>query len=900
MKKMTSAEARQAFLDFFAERGHEIVASSSLVPGNDPTLLFTNSGMVQFKDVFLGLDNRPYRRATTSQKCMRITGKHNDLENVGPSPRHHTFFEMLGNFSFGDYFKQDASRFAYDLLTETYGIPPDKLYYTVHTGDDEAFDIWVNEIGIPPERVYRMGDETNFWQMADTGPCGPTSEIHYDFGVEHHNCDDDENCSVLLDNGCTRWLEIWNLVFMQYNRDESGHQDPLPAPGVDTGLGLERILSVLHHASANYETDLFTTIMDRTQEVLGHSQKKHEDEYVAYRVIADHTRAATFLIADGVEPGPGGREYITRMLIRRAWRFAHLMGVEEPFLAQVADAVVDLMGDHYPELRRFQEAIRHHISAEERRFQKTLDRGLTLIDQLIDEMKAENTTVLDGARAFRLYDTHGLPLEITRDILKEHNLDADEAGFRAAQAQHRLDSEVKLATIEAQDVYREIRSDLQANGALPESGVKHDPYGDPALETKLLAMASADGERISSAKSGERVSLILAETPFYVEAGGQVSDTGTIEGKDWQVRVDDTRQPVGSIVVHLGEVVSGKPKEGDAATASIDVERRRDITRNHTATHLLHKNLRAVLGELVRQRGSLVAPDRLRFDFSHDKALTQEELDAVSAGINDAILANYPVVIEFTSLDKATAEGAMALFDEKYESTVRTITIQDDSERYSYELCGGNHVTQTAEIGPLVITNQEASAAGVRRITAVTGRKAHRLIQERLNTIKIASDHLRSSDPSRLEQDIVRLQEDFQRAQREADELRLRIAQNDIESLMDDAKDVKGVPVLALAVPNADHDTLGHMADRFKERHPSGVAVLISAGDNGAALVAAVTDDLVKRGLHAGKLVGEVAKMIGGKGGGRPTFAKGGGSDTAQIDSALAKVPDLVAGALEP
>jgi len=898
MKKMTSAEARQAFLDFFKERGHEIVASSSLVPGNDPTLLFTNAGMVQFKDVFLGLDKRPYSRATTSQKCMRITGKHNDLENVGPSPRHHTFFEMLGNFSFGDYFKRDAIRYAYDLLTETYGIPADRLYYTVHTDDDEAFNIWVNEIGVPPERVYRMGDETNFWQMADTGPCGPTSEIHYDFGVEHHNCDDPENCSVLLDNGCTRWLEIWNLVFMQFNQDASGHREPLPAPGVDTGMGLERILAVLHDASANYDTDLFTTIMDCTQEVLGHSNEKREEEYVAYRVIADHTRAAAFLIADGVQPGTGGREYVTRMLIRRAWRFAHLMGVREPFLSEVAGAVIDLMGGHYPELRRFEDGIRYNIAAEEQRFQKTLDRGLMLIDEYVDEMKAANQGQLDGERAFDLFATHGMPLEITRDILKEEGIDVDEEGFDEALEQHRLLSEGQQAVIEAQEVYREIRTVLQEKGALPETGVKQNPYGEPSIESKLLAMVSADGERVSSAGQGDQIGLILAETPFYVEAGGQVSDTGLIEGKGWQVRVDDARRPVGGIVVHLGEVVKGKPKEGDAVTASIDGERRADITRNHTATHLLHLNLRKVLGEHVRQKGSLVAPDRLRFDFSHDKALTPDELDAISAGINEAILANYPVEFAFTSLDEAVDEGAMALFGEKYEAEVRTITIRANGDRYSYELCGGNHVSQTAEIGPFVIANEEASSAGVRRITALTGHAAQALIQERLATLDHAATRLKS-DPARLDADVQRLQDDYQQAQRELRDLRRRLAQSDVDAIMERAGDVKGVPVLATVVQDANHDTLGQMADRFKERHPSSVVVLGSSGENGVNLVAAVTDDLVKRGLHAGKLVGEVARMVGGNGGGRPTFAKGGGNDSAQLADSLAKVPELVEGALD-
>ncbi len=603
MKYMSSDEVRQAFLDYFASQGHQPVSASSLVPGNDPTLLFTNAGMVQFKDVFLGTDKRPYTRAATSQKCMRISGKHNDLENVGPSPRHHTFFEMLGNFSFGDYFKRDAIKFGYQLLTEVYGLPPERLAFTVYETDDEAYDVWVNEVGVDPKRVARMGPKTNFWQMADTGPCGPTSEIHWDKNPE---LGVDGIIPALIEED-DRFLELWNLVFMQFNRTHPDEQhtgkfdNPLPSPGVDTGMGLERILAVIQGVEANYDTDLFTDIMDATQEILGHDDNFRAENYVGYRVIADHIRAASFLVADGVNPGTNRREYITRMLIRRAMLFAYKMGVENPFLYQVAEAVIHKMGSVYPELVQFQEAIRYQISTEEERFLRTLEHSLGILDSMIEDMKSTGQSEMSGDDAFFLHATHGLPLEITRDVLKEHALTVDEAGFDAAREIHKIQSDEEtwvMAT--GLDIYRDLLTSLQKAGKLGSDGVAYNPYNYDHLSvpTTVLAIIK-DGELVESAKWEDEVEIVLAETSFYVESGGQVSDKGLIEHPDdnWVIEVTGMRQPVGGLIIHVGKVIYTKGtqvKVGDNVVARVDHHRRWDIMRNHTATHLLHASLRNV------------------------------------------------------------------------------------------------------------------------------------------------------------------------------------------------------------------------------------------------------------------------------------------------------------------
>jgi alanyl-tRNA synthetase len=904
MKRMNSIDVRQAFLDFFAQRGHQVVASSSLVPGTDPTLLFANAGMVQFKDVFLGLDKRPYSRAATAQKCMRISGKHNDLENVGPSPRHHTFFEMLGNFSFGDYFKRDAIVFGYDLLTKVYGLPPDRLAFTVYHTDDEAYDIWTKVVGVDPKRVARMGPKTNFWQMAETGPCGPTSEIHWDLQPELGV----DSIIEALEREDDRFLELWNLVFMQFNRTQpdpvhSGQYDvPLPAPGVDTGMGMERILAVLQDAPSNYDTDLFTDIMDATQEILGHDDAFRQQHYVAYRVIADHMRAATFLIADGVNPGTTGREYVPRMLIRRAWRFAHAMGVRRPFLTDVADAVIAKMGPTYPELVQFREAVRYQIATEEERFMRTLDHSLSELAERIDEMKRSGQTVMNGADAFSLFATHGLPLELTRDLLREEGLEVDEPSFRAELERHREISSGETGVFEDVSIYQQVLQDLRAAGTLDEHGVAYNPYDYDALafNSRVLALIS-NGKRQQQVEAGQQVEVVLANTAFYVESGGQVSDTGMISGKGWTVQVTGMRQPVGGLIVHVGTVTGGTAVEGDHVQASVDSARRWDIMRNHTATHLLHASLRKVLGGHVRQKGSLVAPDRLRFDFTHNAPLSAQEIEQITAEANAMILANQPVAVMFKALNKARQEGAMALFGEKYGETVRTITIPqptEQSQRFSYELCGGTHVCMTAEIGPLVVTREESSSAGVRRIEAVTGRGAQALIAAHMKALGAAAAAL-GTEPDLVPDRVESLAAELKAAHARIEVLERESALGALDALLAHAQEVNGARVVAAQVDAPDGDLLGQMADWCRDRLDSGVVVLGSAIEGKARLVAKVTPDLVKRGVHAGKLIGALAEMVGGGGGGRPDFATAGGKDPSRLPEAISQAASLVAGALK-
>ncbi|HXV43594.1 MAG TPA: alanine--tRNA ligase, partial [Anaerolineae bacterium] len=725
---MTSAEIRQAFLDYFEENKHTVIPSSSLVPADDPTLLFTNAGMVQFKDTFLGLEERPYKRATTSQKCMRVSGKHNDLENVGPSPGHHTFFEMLGNFSFGDYFKRDAIRFAYECLTKAYGIPPDRLYYTVHTNDDEAFDLWTKEMGIDPARVYRMGDKTNFWQMADVGPCGPTSELHYDWGQKFCTCGEPD-CSVFLDNGCERWLEIWNLVFMQFNQAADGSRTPLPKPGVDTGMGLERLVSVVQNKRATYETDLFMPIMTHIQKLLAHSDQQMQNHLIAYRVIADHGRAITFMIGDGVMPGNEGRASVLRLILRRAARYGRLAGFEGPFLAKIADKVIEEMGSHYIELKARRQFILNVITQEEERFLKTFTNGLELIAGLVEKLKAAGKSEIPGNEVFKLYATFGFPKDLTRIIAdEEYGFTIDEAGYQKAFKQHTEISggdKIGEIAVDMLQLYADLLDRLKSEGKLPDSGVNHNPYDGTELPSSVVAILR-DGEVVNKAGEGQKVEIVLAATPFYVESGGQVSDTGEVvhytnpeAAPEWTMEVSEVARPVNGLVVHGGVITEGTVNVGDAAWAIVDYERRWDIMRNHTATHVLHRELRRVLGDHVAQAGSLVAPDRLRFDFSHTQMVSQSELDDIERAVNEAILADFPVTASqksFNALKQAIATGEiMALFGEKYGDTVRVVRIGADGQAYSRELCGGTHVERTAQIGALHITSEGSAAAGVRR-----------------------------------------------------------------------------------------------------------------------------------------------------------------------------------------
>jgi alanyl-tRNA synthetase len=895
MKPMTSAEARQTFLEFFEEMDHKQVHSSSLVPSNDPTLLFTNAGMVQFKDVFLGLDKRDYKRATTSQKCLRVSGKHNDLENVGPSPRHHTFFEMLGNFSFGDYFKRDAIHFAYNLLTKGYGLPAERLAFTVYQDDDEAYNVWVNELGIDPKRVARMGPKTNFWQMADTGPCGPTSELHWDKYPERGA----DGIIPSLEAEDDRFLELWNLVFMQFNRtqadpDHTGKYDvPLPAPGVDTGMGLERVLSVVNGVAANYETDLFTPIIHATQQLTGHSDAERDANIVPYRVIADHIRAAVFLIADGVLPGAKGRDSVCRLVIRRAARFGAKLGFHEPFLGTVADTVIEIMGGHYTDLVERSAAIKKTITQEEIRFRRTLDRGLSELDAELDMLAQDGKRELPGRVAFYLKATLGLPIQVIKDVVEERSFTVDMPGFNAEEERHTAVSGggQAMGAIDTGEVFNETLKQLQTAKLLSDRGVDYNPYGPTHVDSRLLAIFR-DGARVESAITGDKVEIVLGQTPFYAEAGGQVSDTGSISGEGWLIEVEDTRRPVGGLIVHLGEVIEGTPNEGDEARAEVDVNRRADITRNHTGTHLLHAALRERLGTHVQQRGSLVAPDRLRFDFAHDQKVSDAELLDIETAVNDIILANYPVSAAEKSLAQARQEGAMALFGEKYGERVRTVTIAQEGDRYSYELCGGVHVKETAEIGPFIIISEGSVSAGIRRVEALTGRGAVAYIQGQLNALGQIAAQL-STTPEQAANRLEALQAELAASKKQIAQLQRDIARASFNQMTPDH--INGVQAIIAQLDSMMPDNLREMSDWFRSKYKSGVLVLGTVADDRPQLLVSVTDDLTKKGLHAGNLIKELAAMIGGGGGGRPNLAQAGGKDSGKLPAALDAAKGLIA-----
>jgi alanyl-tRNA synthetase len=910
MKKlMSGAEIRQSFIDYFIERGHTFVRSSSLVPGGDQTLLFTNAGMVQFKDVFLGTDHRPYTRAVNSQKCMRVAGKHNDLDDVGRDDSHHTFFEMLGNWSFGDYYKKEAIEWAWDLLTGVWGLDKDRLYATCFKDnkgdiptDTEAFDNWIKQPGIKPEHVLYYGRKENFWEMADTGPCGPCSEIHIDLGPEFCNKKNVPGHVCGVNGDCQRFLELWNLVFIQYNRLGPAELEPLPATHVDTGMGFERIVSVLQGVYSNYRTDLLSPIMDTVQKMTGDTPEQRETHLTPYRVIADHGRAATFLIADGVVPGNTGRGYVCRMIIRRAARFGSKIGLNEPFLAKVAETVIQDYGEAYPELRRNRVGILNNLTREEERFKRTVEAGVSQLEELLAELKQENSQVLNGKKAFELYATHGLPLEITRDIAREQGLEVDEDGFKHAMEEHRLVSGAGKAFGpmggEDVEVFRSILDGLVADGKLDQKGVTYDPYHALEVEGALLAIVK-DGISVPEAHEGERVELIIPETCFYVEAGGQVSDTGmfvSVKEPRWEIRIDDTRRPAAGVIVHIGEVIKGHPHIDDIVIAAVDGQRRRDIMRNHTATHLLHAELHAIVSEHALQAGSLVAPDRLRFDFTHNEAVTPQQLEKIEAGVNRAILENYPLKTVVKPTAQAISEGAMALFGEKYGETVRTITI-GDAEPFSYELCGGTHVSETGDIGIFLITSEGSAAAGVRRIEAVTGRGAYELIQRRFNILKETASVLNSAvEEAPLKAKMVT--DDLDEARKQVVKLRQELVSVEFNRIMLNVPQIAGVPTLAAILPNADMDTLRQMTDHFRSLNPSGVVVLGSVSDGRPAIIAAVTEDLVKSGLNASDLVKNIAQTIGGSGGGRPTLAQAGGKDASRLPEAIDKVIPYVKGKL--
>jgi alanyl-tRNA synthetase len=905
---LSGAKIRQEFVDFFVKKhGHTFVPSSSLVPGGDQTLLFTNAGMVQFKDVFLGTDKRPYTRAVNSQKCMRVAGKHNDLDDVGRDNTHHTFFEMLGNWSFGDYYKKEAIAWAWELLTEVWGVPKDRLWATCFQDekgeippDDEAAENWRAQPGIDPAHILFFGRKDNFWEMADTGPCGPCSEIHLDRGPSYCDKQGAPGHVCRVNGDCQRYLELWNLVFIQYNRLGPTQLEPLPARHVDTGMGLDRIVSVLQDTDSNYKTDLLLPLMREVQALSGQNAAQMEANPIPYRVIADHARAAAFLIADGVVPGNIGRNYVCRMIIRRAARFGGKLGLHEPFLAQVAEVVIDNYGGFYPELTRNRATILTNLTTEEERFQHTVESGVAKLENLLTRLEVDGQSVLDGEQAFDLYATYGLPLEITRDIARELGLEVDEPGFQQAMEAHRLASGAGEAFGplggEDVDVYRGLLKELQAQGKLGPQGVEYDPYQWKEVEGLLLGMVR-DGTVIEEAVEGDQVEVLLAGTGFYVEAGGQVSDTGTIVGVEeprWEIQVTDMRKPAAGVIVHVGKVLRGRPRVGDTAIAAVDAQRRRDIMRNHTATHLLHAELRAVLGDHARQAGSLVAPDRLRFDFTHPQAVTQQELERIEAGVNRHILGNYSLHIQIKPLQKAIAEGATALFGEKYADEVRNITI-GEAEVFSNELCGGTHVDETSDIGLFLITSEGSAAAGIRRIEAVTGRGAYELVQRRFRALKQAAELL-GAIPEETPAKLGALLAELDESRRQANKLREQLAAVEFNRMLGSVLQVKGAALLTTIIPNASADTLRTLSDQFRQRYPNGAAVLASVSEDGRPLVvAAVAEDLVKRGLRAGELVQHVAGFLGGGGGGRPTLAQAGGKDASRLEEALASVPAWVA-----
>lgn len=902
---LTGAQVRQSFIDFFKERGHTFVPSASLVPGGDSTLLFTNAGMVQFKDVFLGLDKRPYNRAVNSQKCMRVSGKHNDLDEVGRDNTHHTFFEMLGNWSFGDYYKQEALTWYWQLLTEVWQLPKDKLWATYFKDDkgtipedSEAKEAWLSQPGFDPAHLVAYGRKDNFWEMADTGPCGPCSEVHFDFGPDACRMKDDPNHVCHINAGCGRWTELGNNVFIQYNRLSENELVPLPQKHVDTGMGLERVVSVIQRVHGNYETDLLSPLLDKVQQISGHSLTERKASLTPYRVIADHVRAASFLIADGVIPGNIGRNYICRMIIRRAARFARKLNLTKPFMAEVSQVVIDNYGDAYSELKRHSKTIQETITREEERFAETLDSGFSALNLLMDELKLNNKKILDGYKAFDLYATLGFPLEITRDILREEGFEVDETGFHAAMEEHRLASGAGKAfgemSTEGVEVYQSVFEQLVKEEKLPADGVLYDPYGTLHTSGTVLAIFK-DGQSIKNAHPDDQVEILLPQTCFYLESGGQVSDAGLIQSDpvgNWTVKVDEVRKPAAGVIIHIGKVLSGQPNVGDAAIAQVDEVKRNNTMRNHTATHLLHAALHKVLGTHARQAGSLVAPDRLRFDFNHPKAVTKAELLQIEAEVNHAIMSHHDLKTVVKPLDEAIAEGAMALFGEKYGASVRTISI-GEKETLSYELCGGTHVHNTADIGLFLITFEGSIASGVRRIEAVTGTKAYNYARERMNALDLTAQMLTTSSlevPIKINQ----ILDSLKTAQDENNSLRSQLAREKFDSIMAQIPKIEGIPVLMAIIPNANTEVLRELSDRFRQKNNSGVVVLGSVIDDKPILVASVTQDLIARGLHAGKLIKEIAAVVEGGGGGKPDMAQAGGKNPAKLSEALDKINQYI------
>ena len=876
MSKST-AEIRQAFLDFFHSKGHQVVASSSLVPHNDPTLLFTNAGMNQFKDVFLGLDKRNYSRATTAQRCVRAGGKHNDLENVGYTARHHTFFEMLGNFSFGDYFKQDAIKYAWELLTgeNWFALPKEKLWVTVYETDDEAFDIWANEVGVPRERIIRIGDNKgapfasdNFWQMGDTGPCGPCTEIFYDHGDHIWG-----GPPGSPEEDGDRYIEIWNIVFMQFNRQADGTMEPLPKPSVDTGMGLERIAAVLQHVNSNYDIDLFRTLIQAVAKVTGATDLSNK----SLRVIADHIRSCAFLIADGVMPSNENRGYVLRRIIRRAVRHGNMLGAKETFFYKLVGPLIDVMGSAGEDLKRQQAQVEQVLKTEEEQFARTLERGLALLDEELAKLSGDT---LDGETAFRLYDTYGFPVDLTADVCRERNIKVDEAGFDAAMEEQRRRAR------EASGFGADYNAMIRVDSASEFKGYDH-----LELNGKVTALF-VDGKSVDAINAGQEAVVVLDQTPFYAESGGQVGDKGELKGANFSFAVEDT-QKYGQAIGHIGKLAVGSLKVGDAVQADVDEARRARIRLNHSATHLMHAALRQVLGTHVSQKGSLVNDKVLRFDFSHNEAMKPEEIRAVEDLVNAQIRRNLPIETNIMDLEAAKAKGAMALFGEKYDERVRVLSMGD----FSTELCGGTHASRTGDIGLFRIISESGTAAGVRRIEAVTGEGAIATVHadsDRLSEVA----HLLKGDSNNLADKVRSVLERTRQLEKELQQLKEQAAAQESANLSSKAIDVNGVKLLVSELSGVEPKMLRTMVDDLKNQLGSTIIVLATVAEGKVSLIAGVSKDVTDR-VKAGELIGMVAQQVGGKGGGRPDMAQAGGTDAAALPAALASVKGWVSAKLQ-
>ncbi|MEL7447897.1 MAG: alanine--tRNA ligase [Pseudomonadota bacterium] len=861
---MKSAEVRRRFLNYFRDRGHEIVPSSSLVPGNDPTLLFTNAGMVQFKDVFLGNDKRPYNRATTSQRCVRAGGKHNDLENVGYTARHHTFFEMLGNFSFGDYFKREAIHYAWDFITNDLGIPSERLWATVYCDDDEAADIWLNDIGIPKERFSRLGEKDNFWSMGDTGPCGPCTELFYD-----HGPDVPGGPPGSPDEDGDRYIEIWNLVFMQFDRDASGEMTPLPKPSVDTGMGLERIAAVMQGVHSNYEIDLFVNLIDAVAALAGTDSRESN----SLRVIADHIRACAFLVVDGVLPNNEGRGYVLRRIIRRAIRHGHRLGIKEPFFYKLVAALDKEMGEAYPELSSQREHVERVLLQEEERFAETLDNGMKILDEAITGLDSDE---IPGATAFKLYDTYGFPLDLTADIARERGLKVDTKGFDVEMEQQRQRAQAS----------NRFGSDYGKNQDLGQT-TRFDGYENLAADGTVTALLQGE-ELVEELKAGETGAVVLDTTPFYAESGGQVGDQGVLVAGDVTFRVSDT-QKNGDAHVHLGALEGdGALRVGDTVTARVNAQTRTATVLNHSATHLLHAALRKVLGDHVTQKGSLVAPDRLRFDFSHYQPVSAEELNAIEAMVNDEVRGNADAQTRLMSFDDAVESGAMALFGEKYDDEVRVLKLGE----FSTELCGGTHVRRVGDVGLFRITTETGIASGVRRIEAITGATALAWVKENEARFDRVAGIVKAGRDD-AEDKVRQIVERNRALEKELAALKSKLVSGQGDDLAAKAIEVEGTKVLAARLDGADPKSLREAVDKLKDKLGSSVVVLTSVQGEKVSLVAGISKDR-NPGMKAGELASMVAARVGGKGGGRPDMAQGGGSDPSAVDDALGAVADWV------